>query len=136
MIPVETVNLFCQQHHAGAGTENGESLSNKFLEFADEAIFTQKLADGSGLAAGDYQPFDPFQLLGQPYGDRRHPQSPQGLDVFRKGTLHRQNADFLHIYHPTGLKITNRGAQAAPSRVSSLCPALSWAPLYPWTLRR
>jgi len=130
VIPVETADLFCQQNHAGAGAENGESFGNKLFEFADETIFTEKLADGGALAAGDYQPFDLFKLPRQPYGDRRHTQSTQGLDVFRKGTLHRQNADFLHIYHPTGIRdYQPRGASSSFSGIAFMSSPVMGTPI-------
>lgn len=85
-----------EQDHAGARSEDRPpELPDGFLQ----AVEPDQSSDGGRLAPRDDQPVEPFELLGLPYLDPVHAESPEHPQVLPEVSLDRQDADTKRLIH-------------------------------------
>ena len=88
-----------EQDHPGAGAEHRRAGGRQVHDRLVQAPAMDELADGRAFAAGQDQPAESGQVVGQADLDRLDADRPKDADVLDERTLDRQHAD-LHGDHP------------------------------------
>ena len=86
-------DLLRQQDHAGAGAEDRRALARQVEDRLAQPPAVDELAHRGALAAGQDQPAEPLEVLGQANGDRLDAELPEDRDVLGERALDGENAD-------------------------------------------
>src|SRR5204862_3314358 len=85
-----------EEDHPGARSQDrAAELAHRFVE----TVEPHQAADGGRLAAGDDQPVEPVELLGEPDLDRLGTEPPQHGCVLSEVPLHGEDADPERLLH-------------------------------------